>query len=168
MSVRLEWVRGDQLIDFADGAAVQLLLHITEVDIVHSGHYKCHVILTPQSGSDPIINLGPMSGGTLTVLGKPHPPATPTMSCTVCCADTTQINAPAVQVLVADTSGSLTCSYPGGIATWRRQGSGSTHLGRFSAAQLSDEGTYTCDIYVHTHAASTTVTVRLFVVGKCS
>lgn len=69
MSVRLEWERDGELIDSAE--ATQLQLHISQVESVHEGEYQCRVILTPLSGTDPIENLGPLSGGTLTVLGKP-------------------------------------------------------------------------------------------------
>lgn len=164
VTVRLEWVRDGQLIDSTEGNP-QLLLFISEVDSVHSGEYMCRVILTPLSGSDPITSLGPMSGGILTVLGKPHPHTCAHGNCVLLATDGSLINAPAVQVIAAGSSGSLNCSYPGGLPTWRRQDN-SIFGGSFFPAVFPDEGVYTCDIYVPDSLASITVTIMLYIAGK--
>ena len=68
VTVMLEWVRDGRVID--SGSGTQLLLHISQVEEVHEGEYSCRAILTPQSVSDPVTTVGPVSGGTLTVLSK--------------------------------------------------------------------------------------------------
>lgn len=80
--------------------------------------------------------------------------------------DVSMIDAPESQVIFAGSSGSLNCSYPGGLITWKRSDN-SIFGGSFSPATFDDEGHYTCDIYVPSSAASIAVPVVLYVVGKC-
>ena len=70
VTVRLEWERNGQVVDFAEGSGLQLQLHIPEVESVHQGQYICRVMLISQSGGVPIVHLDPRSAGTLTVLGE--------------------------------------------------------------------------------------------------
>ena len=81
------------------------------------------------------------------------------------CADGALIHAPRQQVVLAGTSSSLNCSYPDSLITWRRQDN-SLFGGRISDATFADEGVYTCDIYVPASAASITISVTLYIVGK--
>lgn len=68
--VRFVWERDGQLIDSSEAMGIlQLQLRIAAVEQVHVGEYSCRVELTPQTGGTPDI-LGPMTAGTLTVLGK--------------------------------------------------------------------------------------------------
>ena len=75
------------------------------------------------------------------------------------------VNVPRRQVAIAGSSAQLNCSYPGGLITWRRNGS-EVEDGRISPVTIADEGEYVCDIYVWDYAVSTRVTVMLYVVGK--
>lgn len=69
--VRFVWERDGQLIDSSEAMGIlQLQLRIAAVEQVHVGEYSCHVVLTPQTGGTPATTLGPMTAGTLTVLGK--------------------------------------------------------------------------------------------------
>ena len=61
------WERNGLQIDSVEGTD-QLQLYISEVEQAHAGTYTCRVVLTPQT-SGAIMNLGPASAGTLTVLG---------------------------------------------------------------------------------------------------
>lgn len=65
------------------------------------------------------------------------------------------------------TSGSLNCSYPGGLTTWRAPDD-SAISGSFSQASVADEGLYTCDIYHYEPGprANINIPVMLYVVGK--
>ncbi len=60
------WERDGNIIDMLDGA-LQLQLLIPSVEVVDQGNYTCRVELSSPHAPRQI---GPVSGGTLTVLGK--------------------------------------------------------------------------------------------------
>lgn len=63
------WERDGSVLDTVEGGPL-LQLHLSEVERVHQGEYTCRVVLTPDSPGVAVTNLGPISAGVLTVLGK--------------------------------------------------------------------------------------------------
>ena len=69
VTVQFIWERDGNIIDSLEDRN-ELLLLIAEVEPVHAGRYTCRAELTPQTPGGIVTNLGPISGGSLTVLGE--------------------------------------------------------------------------------------------------
>lgn len=150
------WERDGVLIDSLEGA-LQLQLRVDPVQLVDQGHYTCRAELPNQP------HLAAVSAGTLTVLGKVCYFEVPSqvISSAYAAGD---INVPRVQVAIEGTRTQLNCSYPGGIATWTKNGVEVRNV--FSAVTAADEGEYVCDIYRFDERISTQVPVMFYVVGE--
>ena len=71
---------------------------------------------------------------------------------------------PREQYALLGSPASLNCSYPGAFTTFKRNNT--TISGSISSANISDEGRYTCDLYVPANEASIQMTIFLHVIGE--